>query len=156
VFNVSGPELLVILLLALVVLGPDKLPEAARKFGRVMAEVRRISNGFQAEMRDAMREPIRATQETLDLAQRQFEDTTGSGARPAGEATGTTATGATADGAPPHAGPDPVHEATSHTLDALASHGLGMVPDPAAPPPADPVEGGEDEPEASPADDPAA
>jgi len=68
VFNVSGPELLVILLVALIVLGPDKLPDAARKLGRLMAEVRRISGGFQAEMRDAMQEPVRATQDTLDLA----------------------------------------------------------------------------------------
>lgn len=54
-FNVGGGELLVILLIAVIVLGPDKLPEAARKVGRVTAELRRMSNGFQQEMRDAMR-----------------------------------------------------------------------------------------------------
>jgi Tat protein translocase TatB subunit len=57
-FNVSGMELLIILLLALIVLGPDKLPDTARKVGRAMAEVRRITGGFQAEIRDAMREPV--------------------------------------------------------------------------------------------------
>jgi Tat protein translocase TatB subunit len=51
VFSVGGGEILVILLVALIVLGPDKLPEAARKIGNVMGEVRRMSAGFQNEMR---------------------------------------------------------------------------------------------------------
>lgn len=53
-FNVGGPELLVIILVALVVLGPQQLPKAMRTFGSVMAEVRKVSDGFQAEMRNAM------------------------------------------------------------------------------------------------------
>ncbi|QGG95286.1 Sec-independent protein translocase protein TatB [Actinomarinicola tropica] len=53
-FNVGGGEVLVILLVALVVLGPDKLPGAVRKVGQVVSEVRKISAGFQAEMRTAM------------------------------------------------------------------------------------------------------
>ena len=53
-----GPaEILVILLVALIVLGPDRLPEAARKVGQFIGEVRKIGSGFQAEMRDAMRVP---------------------------------------------------------------------------------------------------
>jgi sec-independent protein translocase protein TatB len=52
-FNVGGGELLVILLLALIVLGPQKLPDAVRQAGRVMGEVRRISSGFQQELKDA-------------------------------------------------------------------------------------------------------
>ena len=58
---------------------------------------------------------------------------------------------------------DAVHEATTHSLEALAARGLGMVPDPSAPPPADPDADGPDarvqptQPSAtSPADDPAA
>jgi sec-independent protein translocase protein TatB len=53
-FNVGGGELLVILLIALLVLGPDRLPEFAKKAGKVMAEVRRVSQGFQSEIRQAM------------------------------------------------------------------------------------------------------
>ncbi|HEY7070930.1 MAG TPA: Sec-independent protein translocase protein TatB [Acidimicrobiales bacterium] len=52
-FNVGGGELLVIMLLALIVLGPQKLPGAVRQAGRVMGEVRRISSGFQQELKDA-------------------------------------------------------------------------------------------------------
>jgi Tat protein translocase TatB subunit len=53
-FNVGGPEILVIFLVALVVLGPQQLPKAMRTFGNVMAEVRKVSSSFQAEMRSAM------------------------------------------------------------------------------------------------------
>jgi sec-independent protein translocase protein TatB len=53
-FNVGGGELLVILLIALMVLGPDRLPGFARKAGKIMGDVRRISQGFQSEIRDAM------------------------------------------------------------------------------------------------------
>lgn len=52
-FNVGGGELLVILLVALIVLGPQRLPGAARQVGRVMGDLRRISNGFQQELQDA-------------------------------------------------------------------------------------------------------
>jgi sec-independent protein translocase protein TatB len=52
-FNVGGGELLVILLIALIVLGPQRLPEAARQVGRVVSEVRRVSSGFQNELKDA-------------------------------------------------------------------------------------------------------
>ena len=55
--NIGTPELLVVLLVALLVLGPAKLPEAARQVGRAMAHLRNLSAGFQAEIRDAMNEP---------------------------------------------------------------------------------------------------
>ena len=58
-FNVGTGELLVILLIALIVLGPDKLPDAARKMGNIVGELRRMSGGFQAEMRHAMDELAR-------------------------------------------------------------------------------------------------
>lgn len=57
--NVGTPELLVILVVALLVLGPTRLPEVARQIGKAVGEVRRLSAGFQAEMRDAMQEPVK-------------------------------------------------------------------------------------------------
>jgi sec-independent protein translocase protein TatB len=54
VFNVGGGEIIVILLLALIVLGPERLPDAAKKVGRFMGEVRRMTTGFQEEVRSAM------------------------------------------------------------------------------------------------------
>jgi sec-independent protein translocase protein TatB len=58
-FNIGGGELLVIVLIALIVLGPQRLPDAMRTFGRVVGEVRRISSGFQQELRDAFEDSER-------------------------------------------------------------------------------------------------
>ena len=52
--SIGAPEILVILLVALLVLGPDRLPEAARQVGRVVAEMRRITTNVQTEVRDAI------------------------------------------------------------------------------------------------------
>ena len=53
-FNVGGGEIIVVLLLALLLLGPDRLPQAARKVGRVLHELRRMTSGFEEEMRKAI------------------------------------------------------------------------------------------------------
>ncbi len=42
------------LLVALVVLGPTRLPQAARQLGRAMGEFRRMTSGLQAELRDTI------------------------------------------------------------------------------------------------------
>jgi Tat protein translocase TatB subunit len=56
-FNLGPEKLILIFVIALIVLGPDKLPQAARSMGRVVAEFRRISGGFQSEIRDALNDP---------------------------------------------------------------------------------------------------
>src|SRR5438046_336632 len=50
-FNVGPLELLVILIVALVVVGPEKLPDLARTIGRAMRELRKI----QDDLRDTIR-----------------------------------------------------------------------------------------------------
>jgi len=66
-FNLSGSELVFLLLLALIVLGPEKLPEAVRKFGRVYSELKKMSTGFQSELKSALDEPMREMRETADV-----------------------------------------------------------------------------------------
>ncbi len=46
-FGIGGSELLVILVVALVVLGPKSLPKIARTLGKAMGEFRRVSTDFQ-------------------------------------------------------------------------------------------------------------
>lgn len=46
-FGIGSTEFLVILIVALLVLGPKNLPKAAQKFGKVMGEFRRVSTEFQ-------------------------------------------------------------------------------------------------------------
>jgi Tat protein translocase TatB subunit len=52
--NIGGPEIIIVLIVALLVLGPNRLPQAARSMGRAMAEFRKVTGGLQAEVRDAM------------------------------------------------------------------------------------------------------
>ena len=66
-FNLSGSEIVVILLLALIVLGPEKLPDAIRRFGRIYGELRKMGTGFQTEFRQAFDEPLRELRETAQL-----------------------------------------------------------------------------------------
>jgi Tat protein translocase TatB subunit len=52
----SIPHLLIIFLVALVVLGPDKLPQVARALGKTMAEFRRITADFRSTIEVEVRE----------------------------------------------------------------------------------------------------
>ena len=65
-FNFQGSEIIIILLLALVVLGPEKLPEAMRRLGRLYADLKKMSTGFQEEFRAAVDEPTRELRDTAN------------------------------------------------------------------------------------------
>lgn len=58
--NLGPMEILVVLIVALIVLGPKRLPEAGRQVGRAFAEVRRWSNSMQAEVRAVLDEDVEA------------------------------------------------------------------------------------------------
>lgn len=66
-FNLSGSELIFLVLIALVVLGPDKLPEAIRKATKAYNDFKKMAGGFQDEMRTVLEEPMREMRETADL-----------------------------------------------------------------------------------------
>ena len=68
--NLGAPELLVILVVGLLVLGPARLPQAARQVGQAVGELRRVSSGFQAELRDAMNESPRPASDRPDRPRR--------------------------------------------------------------------------------------
>ncbi len=56
-FDLDPEKILMLGLVALVVLGPNRLPEAARGLGRAMSHWRKVSASLQSEMRDALGEP---------------------------------------------------------------------------------------------------
>ena len=62
-FGIGMPELLLILGLALVVLGPKKLPELAKALGKGMAEFRRATDELKDEFRQMEREVEESTAE---------------------------------------------------------------------------------------------
>jgi Tat protein translocase TatB subunit len=55
-FGIGMPELLLILAVALIVLGPKKLPDLARALGKGMAEFRRATDELKDEFRQMERE----------------------------------------------------------------------------------------------------
>jgi len=74
-FNIGLPELLIILAIALIVFGPNKLPELAKAFGRAMREFKKateeVKESFEAETRDLEEIKNTLTEENLltDLAE---------------------------------------------------------------------------------------
>ena len=54
-FGIGMPELAVIMVIALIVLGPKRLPEVARNLGRAMAEFRRQSSEIMDELQSQAR-----------------------------------------------------------------------------------------------------
>jgi sec-independent protein translocase protein TatB len=73
VFNLQGSEIIVILLLALVVLGPEKLPDAVRRFMQTYNELRKMSHGFQSELKSALDEPMKELRDTANLIKDQAD-----------------------------------------------------------------------------------
>ncbi len=51
-FGIGGPELLIICVVALVVIGPKKLPEMLRSLGKGVAEFKRVGNDVKSTLDD--------------------------------------------------------------------------------------------------------
>lgn len=78
--NLGWAEIAVIAVVALVVLGPEKLPGAARQIGNFIRQIRKISTGFQQELQNALDEPIEAeARRRGDLAVEQSKQESGQG-----------------------------------------------------------------------------
>lgn len=82
-FNIGGGEFLVIALIALIVLGPQRLPDAARQVGKAMGELRRLSSGFQNELKDAFADTESASTSRATPARRDVLHATPDTAPPA-------------------------------------------------------------------------
>lgn len=65
-FNLSGTELVFIAVLGLIVLGPEKLPGAMRKAGKIYREFRNITSNVQREVNKVMEEPMRQVKSLVE------------------------------------------------------------------------------------------
>ena len=86
-FGIGTSELLVILVVALIVLGPKRLPEVARTLGKGLAELRRATSGLTDELSNARALLEEETQQALRTAAKR--------PRPAAAPSGTATTGGT-------------------------------------------------------------
>jgi sec-independent protein translocase protein TatA len=51
-FGIGMPELIIILVIALIVIGPQKLPDLARSLGKGLGEFRRATEDFKRNIED--------------------------------------------------------------------------------------------------------
>jgi sec-independent protein translocase protein TatA len=53
--NIGFPEMILLVVLALILFGPKKLPEIARTVGKFVAEFKKASNEFQGQIHEEIR-----------------------------------------------------------------------------------------------------
>lgn len=71
-FGVSLLELIVIFGVVLLVFGPEKLPDAARRFGRLMAELRRNSDAVRREFYNSIYTPAHDLKRRVENSAREL------------------------------------------------------------------------------------
>lgn len=70
-FGIGLPELAVIALVAMIVLGPDRLPDVARQAGQMIRQVRRMARNARDDLREELG-PDYADLELRDLDPRNI------------------------------------------------------------------------------------
>jgi sec-independent protein translocase protein TatB len=73
VFNFSGSEIFFLMILGLVILGPEKLPGVIRKAGKLYGEFKRITNDAQSEFKGAFGDTIGDLKETAQGYKSMFD-----------------------------------------------------------------------------------
>lgn len=69
-FGIGTGELLLLLVLALLVLGPERMPKLARDIGKTVADMRRTSEELRTEFLNAD-QALRSPERLLDIATRE-------------------------------------------------------------------------------------
>jgi len=73
VFNFSGSEIFFLMILGLIVLGPEKLPGVIRKAGKLYGEFKRITTDAQSEFKGAFGDTIGDIKDTAQGYKSMFE-----------------------------------------------------------------------------------
>jgi TatA/E family protein of Tat protein translocase len=95
--SVGMPELVIILVIALIIFGPRKLPELGRSLGKSIGEFRKASN----ELKSTLEEEIRVEEQKEQRAKLEAEQATAvAGASTIPESIFTPTAGDSADSAP--------------------------------------------------------
>jgi sec-independent protein translocase protein TatB len=140
VLGINGPEFLVLALLALLVVGPDRLPQYAAQLGRFVREARKMASAARDQVRDELGpefddidwqkldprqyDPRRIVREALTDA---FNDDEGTGRRAGAAGAAAGVAGAAIAGAVVSASSD------GSAAGASESRAAGSSPDVAAP-----------------------
>jgi sec-independent protein translocase protein TatB len=71
VFGLGWPEVLALVVIALLVFGPEKLPQAAAQAGRMLRQVRQMANNAKTDLQDNLG-PEFANFDPTDLHPKNF------------------------------------------------------------------------------------
>jgi TatA/E family protein of Tat protein translocase len=72
--NISAGEITLLLILALVIFGPKRLPEIGRQVGRALAELRRMSREFEEEVREVADPFVREVRDAAEPLEREVRE----------------------------------------------------------------------------------
>jgi TatA/E family protein of Tat protein translocase len=65
-FGIGMPELIIVLVIALIIIGPKKLPDLARSLGKGLTEFRKATDKFKADMdTDHLGDELKGMEEDL-------------------------------------------------------------------------------------------
>jgi sec-independent protein translocase protein TatA len=67
-FGIGMPELIIILVIALIVIGPQKLPDLARSLGKGLAEFKRATEDFKQSVEDEVKTADEKERNAKDVA----------------------------------------------------------------------------------------
>ena len=70
-------EFIVICIVALFVIGPDRLPEYAKKFGQSLAMFRRYSNEVTKDIKESIAEPLNEAKKPIDELKQEVKSNAG-------------------------------------------------------------------------------
>jgi sec-independent protein translocase protein TatB len=138
-FDLSPVKILVLLVVALIVLGPDKLPQVARQLGAAWGDLRRFRARLESDVRGAFpdlpptHEVAQAVRSPLAFLDRLADEHEKSQAPAAGE-------GDEVAGAPLATGPPPSPVASNGNGNGNGSHGGDATAGPLPPDALFPVE----------------
>ena len=73
--NIGVPGLILILIVALVIFGPNKLPEIGKAFGRSIREFKRATEGIADDIKEEIKEEIKEVkqEEIKEVKQEKIE-----------------------------------------------------------------------------------
>jgi sec-independent protein translocase protein TatB len=126
-FGLGFGEIVIVAILALVLLGPDKLPEAAKMLGKTLQDLKKATDGLKGQLEAEMYSVEKVVKKAID----------GVEAGPGPEVPPVAAAAATRTGGPP-APPPPATAENVPGLDAALVDPLGAPQPPPAGPASDP------------------
>jgi TatA/E family protein of Tat protein translocase len=120
--NIGAPELIIILVIALLVLGPGKLPEVGASLGKSIREFRKASTDIQESVKlDVDTSPLPATAPAAPVAAAPVAAAPAVSAAPVAPAVADAPPPAPAPSAPVESGPTPTTSAPTSDSTTVAS-----------------------------------